>query len=249
MKAVRPALLDRSRFRSLLLVPANDPVRADAGLAANPDALILDLEDGVSINDKESPRDVIASLVDGARHYSCAIYVRINGVATAQAFEDIATVVQHGLRGIVLPKAESAEDIAAADFAISHWERARGIGLGSVEILPIVETARGMLGAATVARASPRVRRLCFGSGDFTRDLGIVWMASHPMLVANRAHLVVISRASGIEAPIDTAYPRSEAEQGFVAEVHEARAMGFQGKICLLPEQVRLVNAVFTGPG
>jgi len=145
----------------------------------------------------------------------------------------------------VLPKVEEPEAVRAAAELVGHLEAERGLPPGALEILPFVETAKGLLAAEAIARSSPRIRCLAFGGMDFLTDVGASGSGNDIFLYA-RAHLVVASRVAGIDAPVDTVYPDFRDTEGLVAEALRARALGFQGKIVIHPAQVEPVNRVFT---
>jgi citrate lyase subunit beta/citryl-CoA lyase len=174
-----------------------------------------------------------------------ARFVRINGLTTSEAYEDIRAVAQPGLAGIMLPKAESGDDIRLADWLLTQLERERGLGQGSITILPIVETATGISEVAAIAAASPRVRILSFGAGDLSLDLGISPSALEVMLWA-KIQLVIASRAAGLEPPIDTVFTDLRDHESLQSQAAQARRIGFQGKACIHPDQVPIVNQVFT---
>ncbi|MGH7330988.1 MAG: HpcH/HpaI aldolase/citrate lyase family protein, partial [Polyangiaceae bacterium] len=155
-------------------------------------------------------------------------------------------VVARGLDGIVLPKVETAADLHIADYLIGAHERARSLTPGSVDLIPIVETAKGAENMREIACTTPRVKRICFGSGDYTNDTGTAWTLDNPLTLHYRAQLVNVSRACGIEPPIDTVWPHLEDEAGFVAECAQGRALGYQGKMVIHPKQLEIVNRAFS---
>jgi citrate lyase subunit beta/citryl-CoA lyase len=119
--------------------------------------------------------------------------------------------------------------------------------------MPIVETGRGLarvraLAEAAAALGGGRVRRLAFGAGDYTLDLGIAWGLAETELEAARAHLVVQSRAAGLEAPVDTVWIELREAEAFAASCARGAALGFQGKLCIHPDQVPVANAAFSPP-
>jgi citrate lyase subunit beta/citryl-CoA lyase len=112
--------------------------------------------------------------------------------------------------------------------------------------MPIIETAAGLARMAEIATASPRLRRLNFGAGDFSLDTNMTWTVGHEGLLWARIQVVIASRAAGLEPPLDTVYAQLDDERGLAAEAEQARRLGFQGKACIHPRQVEIVNAVFT---
>jgi citrate lyase subunit beta/citryl-CoA lyase len=172
--------------------------------------------------------------------------VRVNALSTEYGYGDLVAVVQHGVDGIMLAKVSAADEIKLADWMISQQERERGLPSGSVDLLPLIETGAGLAAVESIARASKRVRRLAFGAADMTRDLGIEWSREETELLALRTMLVLGSRAAGIEAPIDLAWIAPRDVEGFANSVRSGRVMGFQGKLCIHPDQIQAVNAAFS---
>ncbi len=229
--------------RSWLFTPANHPRRVAKALTLDADAVILDLEDAVAVSEKVVARGALAEAL--AQPRAGRAHVRINALETDFAWGDLQAAVVPGLDGIVLPKAESAGDIRAADWVISALERERGLAPGSVDLMPIIETARGLAAARAICAAGGRVQRVSFGAGDYTRDLGMEWtMAEHEVDVA-RAEIVLASRLGGLEPPIDTVFIHIREAEAFRASCARVRQMGFQGKLLIHPDQVGPANTAF----
>lgn len=235
-------------LRSLLFAPANHTRHVEKALTSAADGAILDLEDAVAITEKPAAR--IAARRALAQRVSSPTrtkaYVRINALTTPFAYGDMCEVVYPGLDGIILPKTETAEQVATVDWLLSQLERERGISVGSVDLMPIIETASGLLHVREIAKASPRVRRLNFGAVDFSLDTNMTWTASNEGILWARIQLVIASRESNLEAPLDTVFPTLGDLQGLTVETEQAKRLGFQGKACIHPQQVEVVNAVFT---
>lgn len=232
-------------FRSLLFAPGNHARRMEKTREADTDGVILDLEDAVAVAEKPAARTTAVAYLKEPRGHRKA-YIRINDLSTEWAFGDLAAVCVAGLDGIVLPKVQSARDLHIADYVIAAHERERGLAPGSIDVMPILETALGIEKMSEIARATPRVKRLCFGSGDFTNDTGTAWTLDNPLTAFCRAQLAIVSRAAGIEAPIDTVWPNLDDEASLIAESASARGMGYQGKMTIHPKQLAVVNRTFS---
>jgi len=234
-------------LRSLLFAPGNEPRKVDRVASFGADAVILDLEDAVPDADKVATRGLVRAALPALG--APVVAVRVNGFATRLTAGDVAAVVAPGLDAVVLPKAETAEDVRALDALVAEAEGRGGVAAGHVGILPLVETARGLLRAAEIAAASPRVVTLVFGSGDYTRDLelpSLRWSAGGAELSYARARLVVDARAADRARPIDGPYLAVRDGDGFGADARAAAALGFQGKLCIHPSQVAAANRVFS---
>ena len=174
------------------------------------------------------------------------LYVRVNAVDTDFCYGDLVAVVQRGLDGIILPKVESAAGLATIDWLLAQLERERGLPPGAIDLIPIIETARGVQQIDAILAAGTRVRRVAFGAGDFTLDVNMAWSRGEAELAHARAVIVTASRASGIDAPLDTVWVDLTDREGLEASARTALAYGFQGKMCIHPEQIAVVNGVFT---
>jgi citrate lyase subunit beta/citryl-CoA lyase len=230
--------------RSFLFAPGNHARRTQKALSLDADAVILDLEDAVAIAEKTAARPMVAAMLGRPRHGR--VYVRINAFDTEFCYGDLVAVVQPGLDGIILPKLENAAALASVDWLLAQLERDRGLPERAVDLIPIIETARGLAGIGAVLAGDSRVRRIAFGAGDFTRDLNMVWSRNEAELAYARATIVTASRAAGLEPPLDTVWTDLSDHAGLEASAHTALGLGFQGKMCIHPNQIAIVNRVFT---
>lgn len=212
--------------RSYLFVPGTRPERFAKAVASGAHAVVVDLEDAVAPADKDRARAIVVDALDAARPF----FVRINGAGTSWFDADLALCAHPGIAGIVLPKAEHA-DVVAAVHAAAH---------GSASVMPLIESAAGLWNARAIAEA-PGVLRLAFGSIDFQVDLGI----TDDELTAYRAAIVLASRVAGRIAPVDGVTTSIDDTALVRRDVERARALGFGGKLCIHPAQVATVNAAF----
>jgi len=231
-------------LRSLLFAPGNHARRVEKALSLNADAVILDLEDAVAIAEKSATRAVVAAALRRPRRG--LLYVRVNAIDTEFCYGDLLAVVQAGLDGVILPKAESAATIATIDWLLAQLERDRDLPHGGIELIPIIETARGLRQLDAILTAAQRLRHVAFGAGDFTLDLNMAWTRNETELAHARAVVVTASRAAGIDAPLDTVWADLTDPAGLEASARTALACGFQGKMCIHPDQITVVNRVFT---
>jgi citrate lyase subunit beta/citryl-CoA lyase len=214
--------------RSYLFVPGNRPDRYAKALAAGADAVIVDLEDAVPSKDKPSARAALAAWLSPEH----PVLIRVNGAESQWLREDLALCKTPGVAGVLLPKAESVEDIRLVA------ERSGA----ATPILPLIETARGFWNGHALAQG-PRVQRFIFGSIDFQLDLGI--QGEEEELLYFRSQLVLVSRIAGLEPPVDgvtTAIDDAERVRG---DTLRAKRLGFGAKLCIHPRQVKVVNECF----
>jgi len=231
-------------LRSMLFAPGNHPRRVEKAMTLGADAVILDLEDACPIGEKIATRPVVVAALQVPRR--CLGYIRVNATSTPFCFGDLHAVVAAGVDGIMLPKLESAEEVRMVEWLISQLERERGLPPGGIDLLPIIETALGLANLGAIARAGTRVRRVAFGAGDFTLDLDMSWSREEGELLAYRSAVLLASRAGGLEAPLDTVWVDLRDPEGFVQSASRGRALGFQGKLCIHPDQVSPANTAFT---
>ena len=231
-------------YRSFLFAPGNHARRVEKALTLPADAVILDLEDAVAISEKPATRDLVVAAYQQPRHGK--LYVRVNAYTTAWCFADIAAVTRSGLDGIILPKVESADQLRSADWMITNLERERGLPVGGIDLVPIIETALGIRDIGAIAASGSRTKRMAFGAGDYTLDLGMVWSRDEGELLPARSAVVMASRAAGIEPPFDTVWADLRDPEGFARSAAHAAALGFQGKMCIHPDQIAVANAAFS---
>jgi len=236
--------------RTFLFAPGDHPRRAEKVLEVGADAAILDLEDAVAVSAKVGARDAVLAAL--ARPRRCRGFVRVNAFGTEWCFGDIAAVVGPTLDGLILPKLEDPAELVAVDWMLSDLERERGLPDRGIEVMPILETALGFarlpeLGARAKALGG-RFKRFCFGAGDYTLDLGLTWGAAETELETARAAIVLHSRAAGLEPPVDTVWIELRDADGFAASCARGVALGFQGRLCIHPDQVPVANSAYSPP-
>ncbi len=227
--------IDRSaaapvRTRSYLFVPATRPDRIAKAFAAGADAVIVDLEDAVALDAKDTARAALANALNPER----PVIVRINAATTQWFAEDLRLCRAPGIAAVMLPKTESSTELR---------DVIDGIGR-TLPLLPLVETARGLWNVLEIAQA-PGVQRLAFGTIDFQLDLSLTG-AGHEELAPFRAQLVLVSRVAGVLSPIDGPTAAFDDPQAVRADALRARRAGFGAKLCIHPQQVECVNESFT---
>jgi citrate lyase subunit beta/citryl-CoA lyase len=212
--------------RSYLFAPGHNVKLLSRVFAAGADAVMLDLEDAVPEHSKETGRRMVAEAL--ADHPA---WVRVNAVGTPWCAADLNAVAERA-HGIRIPKVESADDV--------RWVAERTPGR---PLICAIETARGVLAAQQIA-AVPGVSQLAMGGVDLARDLNATSGALQTLHV--RSHLVLVSRAAGIEPPIDSVYPLLDDEDGLREQAQFARSLGFFGKSAVHPRQLSVLHEVFT---
>jgi len=238
--------------RSFLFAPGNVPRRVEKAFTLEADAVILDLEDSVATSDKPATRKPVSEAL--ARPRRCRGYVRVNAPSTPFCYGDLVETLHKGVDGVVVPKIESAADLHAIDWLMANLERERGITEGSIDLMPIVETAAGVQRVERIVQARSlrpyaapwRVKRIAFGAGDYANDVGLAPTLEEPELADARARLVLASRAAGMENPIDSPWFHFKETDAFRRALERSRRGGFQGRLCVHPDQVAAVNAAYS---
>ena len=200
-------------LRSFLFAPGNHARRVEKALTLPADAVILDLEDAVAVSEKPATRDLVVKAFGQPRHGR--LYVRVNAYSTEWCHADIVSIVWPGLDGIILPKVETPDQLRSVDWLLAALERERGLPAGGIDLVPILETALGLSNVLAIAGSGSRTKRLAFGAGDYTLDLGMVWSRDETELLPARSAVVMASRAAGIEPPLDTVWADLRDAEGF----------------------------------
>lgn len=231
-------------LRTALFAPGvKDRVMAKA-LEAGASAVILDLEDSVPVAAKAEARALVARAIDSAAALPAAsrpvVTVRTNGAATGLLADDLAAVVRRGLDAIFLPKAESIEQVTGMASLLDRLEPAHGLPAGTVRIIPMFETALGVLRCYEIARATPRVVGTCIGSardGDLQTDLGCAWSLEGTELFYARSKILLESRAAGVQ-PLDGVFSDLNDEAGFIQDCALSARLGYVGRTVIHPKQI-----------
>jgi citrate lyase subunit beta/citryl-CoA lyase len=222
-----------------LFVPAHVPRFIEKAPSAGADVICLDLEDAVPPDAKVEARQAAARAIEPLSS-AAEVWVRVNSGDEMAA--DLDAVLRGGLSAVMLPKCQGAADIHSCADAIERIESERALASISVAIVPLLETARGVLHAEEICAASERVVAVAFGSEDFVADIGAI--RSPEVLAHPRQHVVLAAATAGIPA-IDTVDVKYHDEEYLEREMQAAKAMGFRGKLCIHPAQIAIANRIF----
>jgi (3S)-malyl-CoA thioesterase len=222
-------------YRSALYIPGSKPRALDKARGLPVDAIIFDLEDAVSMDEKANARNLLAETLAEGGYGNRAQLVRINDFETPWGEDDLDVIARAAPQAIVLPKVNAASDIVA----LAERLDARAETADTV-IWAMMETARGVLNAAEIA-AAPRMAGFVMGTNDLAKELG---SRSRGALVMALQHCLLAARASGIVA-LDGVYNAFKDDEGLAAECAEGRDFGFDGKTLIHPAQVAIANTAF----
>jgi len=227
--------------RSRLYVPGDQPrLIINAGLY-RPDGIILDLEDAVAPHEKESARFIVRNALREVDFMGAERMVRINQLPLGM--KDLDFIIPHGVHTVLVPKCEDEEAVKEIDNHIQAL-RAQYKIKNEIYLMPIIESALGILQADKIAAASPNNVALTIGLEDFTADIGAERTLEGKESFLSRQQIVLAARAAGIQ-PIDSVFSDVTDKEGLRKSVLEAKSLGFEGKGCIHPGQIRIVHEGF----
>ena len=229
--------------RTMMFVPgANAAMLRDAPLYGA-DSIMFDLEDAVSLKEKDSARVLVHSALKTFDYGNIEIVVRINALDAGGA-EDIEAMVLAGVDVIRLPKTETAQDISDVKAVITEVEQQNDIPVGTTKMMAAIESAEGVLNALAIAKSSTRLIGIALGAEDYVTNMKTRRHPDGQELFFARSMILHAARAAGIAA-IDTVYSDVDNTEGFEAEVRLIKQLGFDGKSVINPRQIPLVNTIY----
>jgi len=239
------------RLRSLLFVPGDSERKFEKARACGADGLILDLEDAVAPSRKAEARALVAGLATDKTLRSWSFWVRVNPFDTGLTLDDLAAVVAPAVAGIVLPKADGAQDVARLSHYLDAFEVKAGVEAGQIKILVVAtETPHAIFNLGTYTPPHRRLAALTWGAEDLGAAIGATankqadgeWTA--PYQVARS--LCLFASAAADVLPIDTLYADFRDAEGLAASCRRSRRDGFVGRIAIHPDQVETINRCFS---
>ncbi len=235
-------------IRTALFVPGNRPDRVDKAVNTAADVVIIDLEDAVPYSQKKETRPVVREKLLNYRKRP--VLVRINALDTEFFQDDLNAVVIEGLSCIMIPKVETAAQVLEINRELLKVEENIGLQPGSVSIMPLIESALAVENIFQIVsqRTDPeRLFTVAFGAADFTLDMGFEITKSGEELFYPRARIAVACRAAGVEPPLDTPFMIDLKDlEALEADIKRACLLGFQGKLCIHPNQIDICNRLFS---
>jgi citrate lyase subunit beta/citryl-CoA lyase len=225
--------------RSVLYMPASNPRALEKARSLAADGLIIDLEDAVAPEEKESARGIVAAALAEGGYGERELVLRVNAIDTPWGHADLAAAATMPIDAVLLPKVESPDRVA---LTVSLLD-----ALGAPERLAVwcmIETPRGILCAREIAAASPRLAALVLGTSDLTKDLHALATRDRLPLLTSLSFAVLAARACGL-AILDGAHLDLADEEGFAAACRQGRELGFDGKTLIHPQQIAAANTAF----
>ncbi len=227
--------------RTRLYLPGNEPkFFSNAGLHG-PDGVVLDLEDSVAPGEKDAARLVVRNALRSAEFYGAERMVRIN--QGRPGMEDLRFVVPQNPDVVVIPKCEDPDQVREIGSEIGGLERRHGIAPG-ILLLPIIESALGVVNAYAIASSSSRVCALAIGLEDYTADIGVERTAEGLESLFARMTIVNAAKAAGVQA-LDSVFSDIDDTVGLRDTALRARSLGFDGMGCIHPRQIEVIHAAF----
>ncbi|MFT4656809.1 MAG: citrate lyase subunit beta/citryl-CoA lyase [Minisyncoccia bacterium] len=229
----------------MIFTPGHRRDLIEKAIASGTDAVIVDLEDAVAMEEKAAARDALADLPPSP----IPIYVRTNAIETGMLWDDVIAAGQAGVDGLVIPKAEDPGVLREIDGALRALEVTNGREIGSTAIVPLIESGVGVRANYDMMRSSDRVQSVLYGGGeqgDLVADLGVTWTPEGTGLMYSRAKVLMDARAAGIQYPMEAVFMDFRNLDAFRVECEIARTLGYVGKVAIHPMQIPVIHEVFT---
>lgn len=233
---------DRLR-RSMMFVPGNNPGMIRDCYIYAADSIMFDLEDSVSITEKDTARFLVYNALMDLKYGSKELVVRINDISSGLGVKDLEAIVRAGVHVVRLPKTETAQDVIDCEREIERIEKEAGIPVGSTGMMAAIESAQGVLNAYEIAHASDRLIGIALGAEDYVTDLKTTRADGSELFFA-RSMILQAARTAGIAA-LDTVYSDVDNDEGFLAEVNIIKTLGFDGKSVINPRQIEPLHKAF----
>jgi citrate lyase subunit beta/citryl-CoA lyase len=232
-------------LRSLLFVPGNQPNMLDKAMGFAPDALVPDLEDSVSTDEKTRAREVTASYLPRLAQAGPLVIPRVNALDSGLIEDELAALVGPHIAGVSVGKIQTPQDVVQSSDMLARLEERAGVPVGHVKLVPWIETAMAVVHVYDICRASPRVIGVAFGAEDFTHDMEIERSEDDTEVAYPRSAMCVAARAAGVLA-LDTPYFRFRDPEGLQRNAQASRRIGFKGKFAIHPAQIDIINTTFS---
>ncbi|MCO6543407.1 MAG: citrate (pro-3S)-lyase subunit beta [Lactobacillus sp.] len=238
------ATMNERLRRTMMFVPGNNPAMVkDAGIYGA-DSIMFDLEDAVSMNEKDAARDLVYEALQTQDYGDAELVVRINGADTPYYHNDILAMVKAGIDVIRLPKTETAEMVTQLEADVLAAEKKFGREEGSTHLMAAIESAKGVLNSPQIASASQRMIGIALSAEDYTTDMKTHRYPDGAELQFARNMVLHAARAAGIAA-FDTVFSNMNDPEGFYRETEYIHQLGFDGKSLVNPRQIPMVNKVY----
>lgn len=232
-------------MRTSLYAGGTSPVKMIQAGFYNEDCLVYDLEDSVPVGEKDAARFLVYNAVKYQRPKDKYLIIRVNGIYSEYIDEDLEAAIRAKPDAIRIPKVEYAREVRRIDGKITDIERKAGLEEGSTKIWCNIESYLGVLNAREIAQASPRVVAMALGAEDYTASISAQRTKSGWEIFYARNTILMACREAGISAQ-DAVFSDINDLEGLKNDLQMTRMLGFDGKTCVHPRQIDVVNACFT---
>ncbi len=232
-------------LRSLLFVPGNKENMLEKAAGLRPDILVPDMEDSVPNAEKDNARKTIQSFLPRLAETGVPIMPRVNSLDTGWLESDLAAVVGPDILGLSIGKINGPLDIDTVSDLLAELERAVDLTVGSLKLIPWLESARAIVKCYEICMSNPRIIGVAFGAEDFTHDMGIERLEDESEVAYARNVLCIAARAAHVTA-LDTPYFHFKDEAGLKLNSAAAKRCGFKGKFAIHPAQIDTINETFS---
>ena len=227
--------------RTMLFMPGNNPAMVQDAAILGSDSIILDLEDAVSLTEKDSARILVREAIKTVDYSEVEVVVRINPLTTEFATEDIDVISRVKPDALMIPKA-TEEELQEVSRRLDLIEAEEGFENKSIKLIPIVETAYGVENVYNIIKASDRVTAVLLGAEDLTSDLGIKRTKEGNEILFARNRVAVACRAMRVDS-IDTPFTDTNDFEGLKKDIILAKSLGMTGKASINPRQAEIIHA------
>ena len=232
-------------LRSLLFVPGNKENMLEKAAGLRPDILVPDMEDSVPNAEKDNARKTIQSFLPRLAETGVPIMPRVNSLDSGWLESDLAAVVGPDILGLSIGKINGPLDIDTVSDLLAELERAVDLTVGSLKLIPWLESARAIVKCYEICMSNPRIIGVAFGAEDFTHDMGIERLEDESEVAYARNVLCIAARAAHVTA-LDTPYFHFKDEAGLKLNSAAAKRCGFKGKFAIHPAQIDTINETFS---
>ena len=229
-------------FRSLIFVPGNNPRFLEKAKKIQADIICFDLEDSVPDDEKTSARKLIKNALKSRSEYSSSIFVRTNSPLSGKIPSDLKEIIQKGIDGIVIPKVNNVAELKKIQKILSSLEKSKK--LKPIQIIPSIESAKGVVNSYSIASFGKRVNAIIFGIFDLLNDLGVEYVKDSPGGKYSRYKIPVDAAAAGISA-IDGIWQDLKDLRGLQKDCNFGKSLGYAGKSVIHPDQIPTVHTSF----
>ena len=233
------------RLRSLLFVPGNQAKMLAKAENLAVDVVVPDLEDSVPDAEKANARAITASFLAQLAAKKALVIPRVNSLSTPWLEDDLAAVVGPGIYGVSVGKIASPGDISEISTLLATLERRAGLTVGTLKLIPWIETAKAIVHCHAICAASERIVAAAFGAEDFTHDMGMARSDDATEHLYARSALCVAARAAGVVA-LETPHLQLRDSERLRTSSLRAKRLGFRGRFAIHPEQIEIINECFS---